>query len=188
MRHRFAVAAGVATVSALLALSAFGQNKMDKMKGSASSLSTSDKTFMKTAAMDGMAEVKLGEIASKQGASDKVKEFGQKMVEDHGKANDELKSVASTKSFTLPGDVSAKSKMAMARLEKLHGAAFDSAYIKEMKAGHLAAISLFQKEASKGKDADLKAFAEKTLPTIKEHYSMISSMGGSTSKMKHGKM
>jgi putative membrane protein len=139
-------------------------------------VSASDKKFVMAAAQGGMAEVKLGELATKNGASESVKKFGQKMVDDHSKANDELKEVATTKGITLPSDVDAKSKATMAKLSKLHGAAFDAAYIKDMKTGHQQAIADFTKESSTGQDADIKGFASKTLPVIKGHYSMISDM------------
>lgn len=192
MTRRWIAVAGMAAMGALLALSATAQDKMskmDKMHGGGSTLSAMDKTFMKKAAQGGMAEVKLGELAAKQGSSDQVKQFGQKMVDDHGKANDALKEVAAKKNFTLPGDIDAKSKATLAKLEKLHGAAFDAAYIKDMKMDHQADIAEFQKEVSKGKDPDVKGFASSTLPTVKEHYTMISGMSKSgSSKMSHGKM
>ena len=148
------------------------------------SLSAADKNFVTAAAQGGMAEVKLGELATKNGASDGVKQFGQKMVEDHSKANDELKQIASGKGIKLPTDIDAKSKAIMAKLEKLHGAAFDAAYIKDMKEDHQHDIIDFSREASGGHDTAIKGFASKTLPVIKEHYSMISTMGKSGHSMK----
>jgi putative membrane protein len=86
-----------------------------------------DTNFAKQAAMGGMAEVKLGQLAVDKGSSDFVKQFGQKMVDDHGKANDQLKSVAAKDSITLPTDISPKDQALFDRLSKLSGAAFDSA-------------------------------------------------------------
>jgi putative membrane protein len=156
---------------------------------SKSSLSAADKKFVTAAAQGGMAEVKLGELATKNGSAEGVKQFGQKMVDDHSKANDELKQIASNKGVTLPADMDAKSKAIYTKLSKLHGAAFDAAYIKDMKMDHQHDIAEFSKEASGGHDADIKGFASKTLPVIKEHYSMISNMSKSkmTGKMS-GKM
>jgi putative membrane protein len=135
--------------------------------------STMDQTFAKKAAQGGMAEVKLGELAAKQGASDKVKEFGQRMVDDHSKADDDLKQIAANKSITLPTDLDANNKALYTRLSSLHGAAFDSAYLKAMRTDHVKTIAAFKKEAAKGRDADIKGFASNTLPTIEEHYKML---------------
>jgi len=149
----------------------------DKMSGAkASTVSTADKKFAIAAAQGGMAEVKLGELAAKQGSSEKVKEFGQKMVEDHGKANEDLKSVAMNEGLTLPTEPNADQKATMARLMKLHGAAFDSAYLKAMKMDHKMDVAAFKKEAAGGKDPGIKGFASKTLPVVEEHYQMLMKM------------
>jgi putative membrane protein len=128
-----------------------------------------DSAFMRTAAMDGTAEVEHGKLAAQNAASDDVKQFGQRMVDDHGKANAELKSLASKKGVTLPAELDAKHKAMQDKLSKLNGAAFDSAYVAHMVAAHKDAVALFQREAQTGKDAETKAFAEKTLPTLQDH-------------------
>lgn len=132
-------------------------------------LSDSDKHFVTDAAQGGMAEVELGRLAAKQGQSAAVKEFGQKMVDDHTKANDELKQLAASKGITLPTDLDAESKATMDRLSKLKGAEFDSAYMDDMVKDHTKDVGDFQKEADGGADKDVKAFAAKTLPTLQEH-------------------
>ena len=149
------IAVGAAAAFALLCTMAFAQ------QNPTGTLSSKDMTFVKKAAQGGIAEVKLGEIAVKNGASDSVKQFGQRMIDDHSKANDELKQVASNKGITFPSDTDAKSKTIMAKLDKLHGAAFDAAYIKDMKTDHAHDIAEFRKEANSGRDADVKAFAAK---------------------------
>lgn len=164
-------------------LSTFGMTvqAQDKMSSSGSAhkagaLSAADRKFVMAAAQGGIAEVKLGELAVKQGSSEQVKQFGQKMVDDHGKANDDLKSVAASKSLTLPTEPNSAQKATMARLMKLHGAAFDSAYIKTMKMDHKMDVAAFKKEASTGKDPEIKAFAARTLPVVEEHYKMLMKM------------
>jgi putative membrane protein len=154
------------------------------VQGQTTVQSDMDKTFAMKAAQGGMAEVKLGELAAKQGASERVKQFGQRMVDDHGKANDDLKQIASNKSLTLPTDLDAKSKALYARLEKLHGAAFDNAYLKAMRQDHAKDIADFKKEAANGRDADIKGFASRTLPVIEEHYKMLQGNGSQTSDHK----
>ena len=131
-----------------------------------------DSTFIKTAAMDSMAEVEHGRLAAQNAASDDVKQFAQRMVSDHGKANDELKALASQKNVTLPATLDAKHKAMQDKLSKLKGQAFDTAYMTHMVTAHKQAVTLFQQEAKSGKDAETKAFAEKTLPTLQEHLKM----------------
>ena len=138
----------------------------------ASAVPAADKAFAQKAAIGGMAEVEMGKLAQQKAASDQVKQFGSRMVADHGKANDELKQIASSKGLTLPSDLDAKHKSKMAKMQKLSGAAFDRAYMDDMLADHKHDVADFQKEASSGRDSDLKGFASKTLPTLQDHLKM----------------
>jgi putative membrane protein len=161
---------------------------MDKTSGSSASSKSgaSDQQFVTKAAQGGMAEVALGQLAASKGTNDAVKQFGQKMADDHGKANDELKSIAQQKGITLPTDLNAKDKAEQARLEKLSGAEFDKAYMSHMVKDHKKDVAEFQKESSSGKDSDVKQWAGKTLPTLQSHLQMAqdtaSKVGASTSK------
>jgi putative membrane protein len=141
-----------------------------------------DSAFMKTAAMDGMAEVELGRLAMQNAESSDVKQFAQRMVDDHGKANGELKSLAAQKNVTLPTELDAKHKAMHDKLSKMSGAAFDTAYMSHMVTDHKEAVALFQREAKSGTDADTKAFAEKTLPTLREHMKMAQDVSAKTKK------
>jgi len=128
-----------------------------------------DSTFVTNVARDGMAEVELGKLATEKASNAQVKQFGQRMVDDHGKANDELKTLAQNKNITIPTDLDAKHKATRDRLAKLSGEAFDHAYMQEMVTDHRKAVNAFRMESKSGKDADVKAFAAKTLPTLEEH-------------------
>ncbi len=151
----------------------------------------SDGTFVKQAAEGGLAEVELGKLATQKASSDDVKKFGQRMVDDHSKANDQLKDVASKKNITLPADLNAKDKAAKSRLEKLSGAAFDRAYMADMVRDHTKDVAEFRREAKSGSDADVKAFASSTLPTLESHLteakSVDSTVKGSATKTKSEK-
>jgi putative membrane protein len=136
------------------------------------SSATSDHAFAMDAARGGLAEVELGRIASQNAGDDSVKQFGLKMVDDHSKANDELKQIASSKGIALPSSVTSKDRRTADKLQKMNGASFDKAYMKDMVADHETDVAEFEREARSGKDPDLKAFAEKTLPTLKEHLQM----------------
>jgi putative membrane protein len=137
---------------------------------------TADNSFVTKAAQGGMAEVKLGELAKDHASSQQVKDFGQQMVTDHTKANDELKSVASKKNITLPTDVDAKDQATYDRLSKLNGVEFDKAYMRDMVTDHRKDVSEFRRESESGTDPDVKAFAAKTLPTLEHHLQMAESV------------
>lgn len=136
--------------------------------------SSASARFVMQAAEGGMTEVAKGKLATQKGAHEGVKQYGQKMVDDHTKAGEELKTIAGGKSITLPGDtLKAPMQATLAKLEKLEGAAFDRAYIEDQIRDHEKTIALFEREVKTGKDAELKAFAEKTLPTLKEHLTTV---------------
>jgi putative membrane protein len=129
----------------------------------------------------------MGRIAASKATDPDVKQFGQRMVDDHGKANDELKSLASQKNVTVPAELDAKHKADNARLEKLSGAAFDRAYMAAMVLDHDKDVAEFQRVSKTAKDADLKAWAAKTLPTLEEHQKQAKTVnakvkGGTTAK------
>jgi len=128
-----------------------------------------DQRWVMTAARDGIAEVELGRLASEKASSSEVKDFAKKMVDDHSKANDELKSIASTKNITLPTETDGKHKAAIDRLSKMSGEAFDRAFAQDMLSDHKKAVSAFRTESKSGKDPEVKAFAAKTLPTLESH-------------------
>jgi len=132
-----------------------------------------DSEFMTEAAVGGMAEVESGKLASTKAQNADVKKFAQMMVTDHTKANDELKALAAKKSATLPTELDAKHKSSMDELKGLSGAEFDKAYVAAQLADHEKTVKLFQTEAQSGTDADIKAFATKTLPTLQSHLEMV---------------
>ena len=150
--------------------------------GSQTSVPAADAAFMKKAAIGGMAEVQLGQLAQQSGASAQVKEFGAQMVQDHSKANDELKQIAGAKGVALPTELDSKHMKVMDRLKKTSGAAFDRAYMSDMLADHKEDIGDFTKESGSGKDAEVKAFAAKTLPTLQSHLQMAQSAHAATMK------
>ncbi len=149
---------------------------------SSSGLSPADKTFVKKAAAGGMAEVQLGQLATEKASSGDVKKFGQRMVDDHSKANDQLKQLASSKGVDLPQDLDAKDKATMAQLSKLSGPAFDRAYMRDMVADHTKDVAEFQRESKMAKDPDVKTFASQTLPTLQDHLKEAKSVAPTTSK------
>lgn len=152
-------------------------NAMGEQTGMAN-MAAQDHNFLMDAAMGGMEEVELGRLATQQGASEAVKQFGQRMVDDHSKANQELMSIAQSKGITLPTEMDEKHKKDVTKLSSLTGADFDREYGKMMLSDHRKDVSEFEKQSTRGTDADLKAFASKTLPTLKEHLQMAESLPG----------
>ena len=152
----------------------FAQEAVQTKSPAASSgtVSPADASFVKMASAAGLAEVSLGKLATDKGQSDAVKTFGQAMVDDHTKAGDELKGIADGKSIPVSSAPMAADVQAADAIGKKDGAAFDAAFKAKMVADHEKVIKLFTKESTSGKDADLKAFATKTLPTLKHHLQM----------------
>ena|ERR1051326_6971518 len=129
--------------------------------------STSD--FMVKVADVGMTEVKLGGIAEEKAMNKRVKEFGAMMTRDHSKAGDELKSLARRKNVTLPEKVGDDHQKKIDDLSKKSGKDFDKAYIDMMVDGHQSTVDDFEKASNNTKDPDVKAWVDKTLPTLKMH-------------------
>jgi putative membrane protein len=136
-------------------------------------VTSDDAKFATAAANGGMAEVALGKLALTKTSNANIKDFATMMVTDHSKANDELMSIAKTKNITLPAAVDSTHQKKMDDLTKLNGKDFDKAYVDAMVDGHKKTLSLMQDEAKDGKDADLKAFAAKTAPTVQMHLDAI---------------
>lgn len=135
-----------------------------------------DATFYRHAAEGGISEVQLANLALKKSQDPAVKEFAARMVKDHSKANDELRSVAASKNMKLPTKASVAEMATKAKLEVLSGSSFDKSYVKAMVKDHEEDVAEFKKEAASGQDADAKAFATTTLPTLQEHLAMIRSI------------
>ncbi len=126
-------------------------------------------TFLGHAARGGLMEVELGSHAANHAHHEKVKEFGARLVTDHSKVNEELAALAKSKNIELPKEMGDDLKKQVDDLEKLKGNEFDKAYIRLMVEDHKDDIKEFQEVADGAKDAEVKAFAAKTLPVLKEH-------------------
>ena len=161
---------------------AAAQNADNNMAATSSShkLTTADRQFVKKAAQGGLAEVQLGQLATEKAASPEVKQFGQRMVDDHTKANDQLKQVASEEGVTVPDQLDAKDAATKARLEKLSGKAFDRAYMHDMVMDHTKDVSEFRMESKNASDPAVKNFAKETLPVLESHLKEAKSIAPKT--------
>jgi putative membrane protein len=135
-----------------------------------------DTSFYKKAAEAGIFEVDAGNQAQTKGNSQAVKDFGAMMVKDHTAAGEQLKTLAASKSISLPTSASVGEMAQKAKLDVLSGDTYDKSYIKGQIKAHQQAVALFRKEITTGQDADAKAFATSTLPTLRSHLKQAKSI------------
>ena len=138
-------------------------------------LSEKDQQFVKNAAVGGMMEVDLGKLAAEKASMDDVKKFGQQMVDDHSKANGELKQLAQSKGVDLKESeekATREGQEKSAKLSKFTGPAFDKAYMDDMVEDHEKDVKEFEDASNNAQDKDLKEWVKKTLPTLKHHLKM----------------
>jgi len=142
------------------------------LTGSTETAVRSDTDFVREAGQAGLAEVRMGELAQQNAQNQQLKDFGQRIVTDHQKANEELMRIAGQKGFQMPSTMSQHDQGMLDRLSAMNGAEFDRACGHHAVEAHQKAIRLFETEAQSGQDQDLKAFAQNTLPTLREHLRM----------------
>ena len=140
--------------------------------GQAMKAGDKDQQFLRHAASDGLAEVQLGQMAAERATNPEVQRFGQRMASDHTKANQELMALAQSKNLSVPKEIDKKHQKTAEALTKKQSTSFDREYTRDMVKDHEKAVQLFTTEANEGRDADIKAFASKTLPTLQEHLQM----------------
>ena len=141
-----------------------------------------DADFMVKAASGGMLEVELGKMALQKASSPQVKKFAQQMVDDHTKANAELKALAAKKNITLPTTPGDEAQEHINDLAKYSGAKFDEEYMELMNKDHQEDLDLFSEAADDAEDPEVKAFAAKTLPVLKNHHQMVDQVDDITDK------
>lgn len=170
------------------------QTKGDDGQGGVSTRATSasanvgamDRRFMEEAARSGMAEVALGQLAQQRAESAEVKSFAKTMVDEHSRANEELKSLAARKGVTLPQDVAPQHKSEQDRLARLSGAEFDAAYVKAMVKEHEKDVDSFRRQSTSGQDPDTKEWAGKTLPKLQSHLQHAQTLDDEVGDRKRG--
>jgi putative membrane protein len=148
----------------------------------------SDQDFLNMAAQTDMTEAHLGQLAANQAAGQNVKDFAQMLVTDHTNDYQQLGMLASKTGSTIPKGLDAKQEKMVAPFEKLKGAAFDRQFAREMVMGHQKAIAAYKREAQDGQNADIKAYATQTLPTLQKHLEAAEGLHGARTATKRGKM
>jgi putative membrane protein len=139
---------------------------------------TTPEGFMTEAAKGGMEEIELSKLALNKATNKEVRDFAQKMVTDHTKASGELKTLAAKKKFTLPAVLTPEQVSMATDMAKVPSEEFDEEYVNAMVKDHEKDVSLFEAQSKNGTDADAKAFAAKTLPTLQMHLTMIKALQG----------
>ena len=138
----------------------------------AQSPSDADREFIKNAANGGIAEVELGRLATERATRPVVKEFGARMVQDHSAANAELTTLARSKGVEMPTALDAEHLALRDRLSAVQGADFDRMYMQEMVNDHTKDVAEFERASQTATDPDVKAWATKTLPTLRDHLAL----------------
>jgi putative membrane protein len=156
------------------------RDSITKMSTARQSKDSTDHHFVLEASVGGLTEVRLGKMAQRKAASQKVKDLGEKMVTDHSKANDELAEAAKKDGIqTAETKLEDKQKGQIDRLSGLSGKEFDSAYLRTMLRDHQEDVQKFQEEAKSGQSQHVKDFASKTLPTLEKHLAMVEKLAKS---------
>lgn len=157
--------AGVAIVS----FAVFAPLLRSEQKDQKEAQKGQDATFVTKVSEGDLVEIELGKLAARNGSNAKVKEFGNLMVKDHTKCSEDLAAIAKKHGFTMATEISKEHKDMIAKLSKITGADFDRQYMQGQIKAHEEAVELFKTQASRGENADLKAFASKGLPEIEKH-------------------
>ena len=140
-----------------------------------------DQKFAADAAQDSMAEIELGQLALNKSDNAKVREFANQIIQDHSKANMQLQSIAKSGNIVLPSEPGEKLAKPMNELSGLSGKSFDRAYVENMTGDHAKAVKLFEQYQQHGSNKELRAFAEQTLPVLREHWQMAHTLEKSLS-------
>ena len=138
-------------------------------------LNSMDKTFMTTFSQANAAEIEAGQVAAQRGSKFN-RMYGRQMVKQHQMAETQLMKLAANRNVNLPSAPAPDDEVVIHRLEGIKKASFDDAYHHFAVISHRGAVKLFQKEIANGKDPGVKAWARKTLSTIKMHLSEARSM------------
>lgn len=154
-------------------MTASAQSNQDHLDDGVKKMTSSaDTMFAMKAAQGGLAEVQLGQLAAQKAADPDVKTFGQKMVDDHTKLNDQMKTAAVKERMTLPTTMNPRHQALYDKLKNASGAQFDKAYMSAMVKDHEEDIKEFNKEANHGKNPDLKQLAQSAVSLLQQHLTM----------------
>lgn len=166
------------TFAVMLAFAAGSLASVGSAADSSSGVNSADQKFIKQAASDGMAEVKIATLGTQKAERSDVKDLATMLVADHTKANAELTSLAASKKVELSAVIDPDAASKFKDLEKESGKDFDKAFLKHLEKAHKDCISNFEDAEKNAADADVKAFASRTLPTLRTHLDKVKELAG----------
>jgi putative membrane protein len=179
-------------IAGLCSLGAFSQTGSSQNKTSTSTehamaktKATGQGTFLREAGYADLAEVELGQLAEQKASSPEVKQFAERMVNDHTKNDDQLKQVAKQEGVTLPDNLSPKDEETKERLEKFSGKEFDHAYMLDMVRNHTTDVAKFKDESKENISPAVKNYIDQTLPTLESHLKEARSVEPQTARAVH---
>ncbi len=169
----------------MMLMAAIGLVALNSVKAQSPNLKPDTATlhFVQNAMIGGLQEINSGNLAVKKGKSQDVKSFGAMMVKDHSQANTRLMQLVKSKGIQIPPQAAIVVPDVM--LARANGVEFERNYVDMMLAGHNHTVSMFQAYAASGKDPDIKAFAQQTLPVLKQHLAAVKALAA---KMKNVSM
>ncbi|MBD0333793.1 MAG: DUF4142 domain-containing protein [Chitinophagaceae bacterium] len=156
-----------------------GSTTLNNPAATTDTLSKMDKDFVMKAARGGMMEVEAGNIALQNSTNERIKNLAQMIVNDHTKANQELTGIVRGQNATVPDNLDKKDRDHLEAMRNMKGKTFDQHYVQMMANDHQKDISLFENAARNAKNPQVKAFAEKTLPTLRLHADSVKAISKS---------
>lgn len=174
MRTAYAWMAAVVMV----ALAASGCDRKNDQYRVSEKLNTSnsDEKFVWNAGQANLTEIEAGKLAQASASDAEVRRFGQKMIEEHTAANTELAALAQRKGFKMPTQPDESHRKDLSKLAEYSGGKFDREFMSMMVSDHRKVVDMFEDTAKDGKDADVRDFARKMVPSLKEHHRMASDL------------
>jgi putative membrane protein len=176
MLSKAAIAAIFSTI--LLVGVTFAQQMKQTTKSNNDTLSSLDRSFISSAEEANLAEIETAKIVEQKATDPAVKDFANRMVTDHTQASHELKALAKSTGVTLPAEPTAAKANQKDEWQKLSGAKFDDAYLRDQLEDHKQVISVFENEIEHGQNEAVKDYAEKTLPTLQDHIRIAEDIAG----------
>lgn len=175
---------GAVLASAFFVVSMVGAQTSTRSDAKAQSMSRADSKFIQSVMEGNLAEVQLGKLAQEKGGDPQIRQFGERMVNDHGQAVKELQQLATNKGLSVNEDLSGSHLRMRDRMAKLQPTAFDREYVKEMVKDHKKDVAEFKRMSGNAKDPELKAWVVKTLPTLENHLQTVENLDRSLTAAK----
>lgn len=154
------------------------QRPAQRPENAASQLAAKDEKFVRDAVQGNLREVRMGELARERGGRAEVKEFGRTLAGDHSRSGADLKALAARKNIQVAEQLDPAHSRGLEELGRLSGSDFDKTFLSEAVRDHKKDISEFEDASKTAKDPDVRAFADRTLPTLRTHLERAQALQG----------